>query len=53
MKQIYIRRIKSGGLHILQLIAFKWVLSYTRNKCWFNGEKGRTIEIKRRSSTAL
>ena len=52
-KQFYFRRVKAGGLHILQVIAFRWVIGYTRNTDWTNGIKGREFYIKSRSKTAL
>jgi hypothetical protein len=53
MKQFYFRRVKCGGLHILQVIAFRWVIGYTRNTSLQNGEKGSELYIKSRSRTAL
>jgi hypothetical protein len=48
-----IRKIKSGGVAVIQLITKNFIFSYCNNKAWFNGNIGRTFDIKLRKNTNL
>ena len=54
MKKIYFRKVKGGGMHILQVIFFGAVVTLSKNKSWSNGEvHGWRLSVKRRNQTAL
>lgn len=53
MKFVYFRRVKGGGLHLIQLIIGPIIIGYSRNRSWSNGKIGREIYIKQRNQTLL